>query len=57
MTINAGNSEQKVSKEILEKWEDVIDGKGDWEEFVETCPKIKTEGWLQNECSNGGSEQ
>lgn len=33
--------EQTVDKAIMDKWEDVIDGKGVWKEFVETeCPRI-----------------
>lgn len=33
--------EQNVSPEIVKKWEDVIEGKGEWKEFVESsCPKV-----------------
>ena len=32
--------EQNVDKKIIEKWADVIDGKGEWKEFVESCPKV-----------------
>lgn len=32
--------EQKFSDVITEKWEDVIDGKGEWTEFCGSCPKV-----------------